>query len=167
MMKQRQLPEPALKYMRTAEESRDVFLSWRRQDKAFFAAGACHILAHMFLSLHAGEGFELIYLRPTTGQPGNHMYASDGTWAFDFNGWSHEADLIAANSHYAARHYPGWDYERIVIAEGLPEHLKHSSHLRPPEYFPELPWQRAYNYIRQFPATPLSGSPRKRTMVGS
>lgn len=40
------MPEPTLKYMRTPEESRDVFLSWQREDMVFFAAGACHILAH-------------------------------------------------------------------------------------------------------------------------
>ena len=49
------MPEPALKYMRAPEESRDVFLSWQREDMVFFAAGACHILAHMFLLLNPNE----------------------------------------------------------------------------------------------------------------
>ena len=40
------MPEPALKYMRTPEGSSDVFLSWRQEYMVFFAAGACHILAH-------------------------------------------------------------------------------------------------------------------------
>ena len=30
------MPEPALKYMRTPEESSDVFLSWQREDMVFF-----------------------------------------------------------------------------------------------------------------------------------
>ena len=30
------MPEPALKYMRIPEESRDVFLSWQREDMVFF-----------------------------------------------------------------------------------------------------------------------------------
>ena len=37
------MPEPALKYTRTPEGSSDVFLSWRREDMVFFAAGVCHI----------------------------------------------------------------------------------------------------------------------------
>ena len=48
----------------------------------FFAAGACHILAHMFLLLNPNEDFDLIYTKPVNKQPGNHMYASNGTWAF-------------------------------------------------------------------------------------
>ena len=84
------MPEPALKYMRTPEESCDVFLSWQREDMVFFAAGACHILAHMFLLHNPNEDFDLIYTKPVNKQPGNHMYVSGGTWAFDFNRWSLE-----------------------------------------------------------------------------
>jgi hypothetical protein len=109
------MPEPALKYMRTPEESRDVLLSWLREDMVFFAAGACHILAHMFLSLHPNEGFDLIYTKPVNKQPGNHMYVSGGTWAFDFNRWSLEKDLLKVNETLAKDRYPNWNYERIVI----------------------------------------------------
>ena len=56
----------------------------------FFAAIACHILAHMFLSLDPNEGSDLIYTKPVKKQPGKHAYESNGTWAFDFNGWSSE-----------------------------------------------------------------------------
>jgi hypothetical protein len=146
--------EPGLKYMRTPEESKDVFLAWNRSDKAFFAAGACHILAHMFLSLHHGEDYELIYIKPKGKYPGNHMYASNGVWAFDFNGWTLEEELLSSTKKVFGDKYPGWDCTRIIIAEGLPEYLKHSNHLRGPEYFPELPWARAYKYIQQFPSSP-------------
>lgn len=151
-MQQARHPEPALKYMRTSEESRDVFLAWQRDSKTFFAAGACHILAHMFLSLHVKEGFDLVWIKPNDQFPGNHMYASNGTWAFDFNGWSLERDLLQVNEQFAKDKYPGWSYERIVIKEGLPEYLKHPNNLRGPEYFPELPWKRAYEYIQNFPS---------------
>ena len=81
----------------------------------FFAAGACHILAHMFLSLHPNEGFDLIDTKPVNKQPGNHMYVSGGTWAFDFNRWSLEKDLLKVNETFAKDRYPNWNYERIVI----------------------------------------------------
>lgn len=146
--------ESGLKYRCTPEELRDVFLSWARDDKAFFAAGACHILAHMFLSLHGGQGFELIYIKPTNGLPGNHIYVSNGTHAFDFNGWSIEEELIRVHKEAYTHENPEWDYDRIIIKEGLVKYLKHSDHLRPPEYYPELPWNRARNYIKQFPDSP-------------
>ena len=123
------MPELALKYMRTPEESCDVFLSWRREDMVFFAAGACHILAHMFLSLHPNEGSDLIYTKPVNKQPGNHMYVSGGTWAFDFNRWSLEKDLLKVNETFAKDRYPNWNYERIVIKEGLPEYMMNFNHL--------------------------------------
>ena len=109
------MPEPALKYMRIPEESRDVFLSWQREDMVFFAAGACHILAHMFLLLNPNEDFDLIYTKPVNKQPGNHMYESGGTWAFDFNRWSLERGLLKVNETFAKDRYPNWNYERIVI----------------------------------------------------
>ena len=109
------MPEPALKYMRTPEGSSDVFLSWRREDMVFFAAGACHILAHMFLLHNPNEDFDLIYAKPVNKQPGNHMYVSGRTWAFDFNRWSLEKDLLKVNETFAKDRYPNWNYECIVI----------------------------------------------------
>ena len=100
------MPEFALKYMRTTEYSCDIFLSLRREDMVFFAAGVCHILAHMLLSLHPNEGFDTIYTKPVNKQPGNHMYVSGGTWAFDFNRWSLEKDLLKVNETYAKDRYP-------------------------------------------------------------
>ena len=124
----------------------------------FFAAGACHILAHMFLLLNPNEDFDLIYTKPVNKQPGNHMYVSGGTWAFDFNRWSLEKDLLKVNETFAKDRYPNWNYERIVTKEGLPEYLKNSHHLRAPEYFPELPWKREYDYIHKLPSdAPESG----------
>ena len=108
------MPEPALKYMRTPEESRDVFCLGNEKTWCFCCC-ACHILAHMFLSLHPNEGFDLIYTKPVNKQPGNHMYVSGRTWAFDFNRWSLEKDLLKVNETFAKDRYPNWNYERIVI----------------------------------------------------
>jgi len=147
--------QPGILYSRTASERRDPFLAWQRDDKAFFASGACHILAHMFLSLHIDEGYELIYIRPVDNLPGNHYYASNGIWAFDYNGWTPEEELLSVTRQAYSEKYEGWDFERIVIKEGLPRHIASGDHkLRPPEYFPHLPWERAYKYIQQFDSAP-------------
>ena len=81
----------------------------------FFAADACHILAHMFLLLNPNEDFDLIYAKPVNKQPGNHMNVSGGTLAFDFNRWSLEKDLLKVNETFAKDRYLNWNYERIVI----------------------------------------------------
>ncbi len=147
--------DPGINYPRTPEERRDIFLAWKREDKAFFASGACHILAHQFLSLHPDEGYELIFIQPVDGFTGTHMYASNGTWAFDFDGWTLEKELLEVYEAVYKKAYPGWEYDRIVIKEGLPAYIAAGKHqLRPPEYFAELPWKRAYEYIKQFSSSP-------------
>ena len=69
----------------------------------------------MFLLHNPNEDFDLIYTKPVNKQPGNHMYVSGGTWAFDFNRWSLEKDLLKVNETFAKDRYPNWNYERIVI----------------------------------------------------
>ena len=143
--------QPGLQYVRTPQERRDSFLSWQRDDKAFFATEACHILAHMFLSLHGEEGYSLIYIRPKDDLPGIHLYASNGIWAFDFNGWTREEELLTETRAAYTAVYPDWDFERIVIKDGLAAYMASGTpKLCPPDYFPYLPWERAYNYIAQF-----------------
>ena len=145
-------------YPRSDAQRRDPFLHWQMEDRAFFASGACHILAHIFLSLHLGEGYELIYIKPREPHPGNHLYASNGEWAFDFQGWTREAELLEMTRKVYGAALPGWDCERIVIKEGLPAHIASGRHnLRPPEYFPYPPWERSYKYIKQFPPRPPEG----------
>lgn len=86
--------KPSLLFDRTPEEKRDIFKSWARDDQAFFAAGACHILADLFVQLHMNEDFKMVFIKPAEGFPGNHVYASDSVWAFDHNGWTKEENLL-------------------------------------------------------------------------
>src|SRR3954469_6792468 len=97
-------------------------MAWNRPDKAFFAAGACHILGHLFTQLHRGHHFTLVHIKPhpSLHDRGDHMYAPDGTWAFDFNGWTLETELLKAHAAACTAKYPGWEYERVVVKEGLP-----------------------------------------------
>jgi hypothetical protein len=71
-------------------------LSWARDDKSFFASGACHILAYTFFSLHPDKELEIVFLRPagtaSGGTIGCHAYVRQGSWAFDFQGWTLESD---------------------------------------------------------------------------
>ena len=77
------MPEPALKYMRTPEESSDVFLSWRREDMVFFLLLARVIFWHIlrnynhlrapeyFLELPWKRSYDYIHKLPSAApEPG-------------------------------------------------------------------------------------------------
>lgn len=148
--------QPSFLFDRTPEEKRDMFKSWARDDQAFFASGACHILAELFVQLHQNEGFMMIHLKPHKGFPGNHVYASNGEWAFDHNGWTQESKLLAVTVKAYQEQYPGWGYERRVIEpaiDSLERFCKENYHRLPWQYA-YLPWERAYEYIARFDAAP-------------
>lgn len=142
-------------YARTKEEKSDIFKAWDRPDKAFFAAGACHILAHLFYWMHREEGFKVILIKPSEGFPGTHMFATNGTWAFDFNGWTLEKELLDTYVKAYSDYHKGWDYTKVVLEKGLFTDME--GHL-PPQFFPYSPWERAYKYIQQFPSQPPNES---------
>jgi hypothetical protein len=147
--------KPGYLFDRTPQERRDPFLFWQRDDQAFFAAGACHILAEMFRQLHDGEDFQVIFIKPNITRAGTHVYISYGVWAFDHNGWTLEKEMIDTVRAAYAGYHPGWDFERIVITEDLETFCRNNNH-RQPWQFAYLPWERAYNYIKQFPDRPPS-----------
>lgn len=151
--------KPSLLFDRTPEQRRDMFLSWARDDQSFFAAGACHILADLFMQLHRHEGYRMVYIKPAESFPGNHVYVSNGNWAFDHNGWTRESELLAITEKAYKNKYPGWSYERILLPDSmtaLEDFCKANNH-RLPWQFARLPWERAYNYIANFTSMPPKG----------
>lgn len=145
--------KPSLLFDRTPEERADIFKSWLRDDQAFFAAGACHILAFLFYSLHPKHGYEIVFIKPKASYPGMHVYVTNGIWAFDHNGWTREKLLLSTTARMYKAKYPGWGYRRILVTEDLETFCKENNH-RPPAYFAYLPWERAYKYIQRFPEQP-------------
>ncbi len=148
--------KPSLLFDRTPEERGDIFKSWARSDQAFFAAGACHILADLFVQLHQHEDYRMVYIKPADGFPGNHVYASNGMWAFDHNGWTKEKDLLAATEQAYTERYPGWSYQKITIGPGITalENFCKANNHRLPWQFAHLPWERAHKYILSFNSLP-------------
>jgi hypothetical protein len=143
----------SLEFSRTPEEKADPFLSWARDDQAFFAAGACHILAFLFAQLHPNQGYEIIHIKPKEGFSGHHVYVSNGTWAFDHNGWTKENDLLRITKEAYQKATPEWSFDRVVVKEDLEEFCRNTNH-RSPAYFAYLPWERAYKYIKKFDEKP-------------
>lgn len=140
---------PALLFTRTEAERKDQKLSWLRSDRAFFAAGACHILAFEFMERHRGESYSVICLSPTNSGVGHHVYVTDGVWAFDFNGWTLEATLIQESVKAMRKLEPDWACRRMVIDLGLESFCKQHQH-RLPSQFAHDPTERARLFIERF-----------------
>ncbi|MFB8003227.1 hypothetical protein [Nocardia sp. NPDC056000] len=136
---------PCSQLRRTPLERFDQDLAWHRYDQWFFAAGACHILAYVFVEQHH-EGFTVVGLWPGTAADPSHVFATDGTWAFDHSGWTPMAELLEASR--AAE--PDADYHPHPISMDLDEFCaRHWS--RSPAEFPRDPRPRACAYIARFP----------------
>jgi hypothetical protein len=123
------MPLAAITLRRSPAEKADPVLAWARPDRYVFAAGACHILAWRFAGRHPELGLKLIHIRPTGGRPGHHMFASDGARAFDFNGWSAEAELVAVNRQASVSETPDWDCELITISGDFETYCRANHHL--------------------------------------
>ncbi len=144
---------PITAYIRTSAERADPFLSWKRSDEAFFASGACHILAHLYWQMHQAEGWRRMFIQPTGDRPGSHVYATNGEWVFDYNGYTPEREYLDKYRASWLERDPEWDCTVTEITMGLEEFCAQNYH-RPPSHYAYLPWERAYAFINKFPDTP-------------
>lgn len=149
---------PAIRYMRTDAERQDQRLSWARSDEAFFASGACHILAFQFMQRRSDDRYRAILIRPSDGLPGSHVYVTDGSWAFDFNGWTPESTLLTATTAECRRRWPSWECELIRTDGDLDAFCRRWSH-RPPADFAFDVLERADRFLDRFPPHPPDNLP--------
>ncbi|WP_166347390.1 hypothetical protein [Phytoactinopolyspora limicola] len=138
---------PAAAFRRTPAERADQELAWRRSDQAFFAAGACHILAWAFAAKR--PTFQIVALRKVGEKHSSHTIATNGTWAFDHDGWTLESELLAVTAEFE----PETPWERLVVTEDLATFCRNHYH-RPASMYAADPWPRAAAYIAKFPPTP-------------
>ncbi|WP_432572604.1 hypothetical protein [Kineococcus sp. SYSU DK005] len=145
--------QPCSAYRRTPAQRADQELSWHRSDQAFFASGACHVLAFAFQHTHPDAGFCTIALRKTGEKHASHVYVSNGTWAFDHDGWTLEVELLEVTA--AAEPDAAW--ERLIITSDLDTFCVQHHHL-PPHLYARSPWQRAYGYLARFGPAPAASA---------
>ena len=134
------------------EVKRDPVRRWELPDRIFFAAGACHILAYAFLQKYQKEGFKPYWIKPGKGYKGNHIFVSDGVNAFDYRGYNSEKRLLEQIIEDMGKHYPGWHYELIELAEEalISEKLSRTYEglwLREPGQYLHNPMERAEAYL--------------------
>lgn len=133
-------------FRRTPLERADQAVSWARGDQAFFASGACHLLAWTVRAVHPGHGIEVVGLRRPGATAICHVYAvSDDGWAFDHAGWHPEADLRAVNETHE-----GTRLERVPVRTGLAAFCAAHQHRMPADYTAD-PWSRARAYVARHP----------------
>ncbi|MDQ6525993.1 MULTISPECIES: hypothetical protein [unclassified Nocardioides] len=131
-------------YRRTRAQRASPWLSWSRPDRAFFASGACHILAWTCRELHPSEPIGIAALRATGAEQVFHAFATWGAWAFDHSGW-HPADaLVGVNQDFA-----GHAIERVEITTDLATFCRQHRHRMPHQYHDD-PRPRARDYVRRF-----------------
>jgi hypothetical protein len=144
--------DPPLRHKRTPAERADQLLSWQRNDKAFFASGACHILAWAFLrDEDRADGFSPTGLRPAGARYVQHVYVSDGTWAFDHDGWTREDELLTVTKTAHEQANPGEAIEQVTLPRDLELYCA-ENYLRLPSQYAFDPLPRANAYLGRFSA---------------
>ena len=142
-------PKSSSLYRRTPAERADERLAWARPDRAVFAAGACHVLAYRLIERTPEAGFRPVFIHPRDVDHAFHMFATDGTIAFDFNGFSDDRALRRVNTQAMKAYEPTWEAEFAAIDDDL-ETFCRLNRCRPPSMFPGDILARADRYLAQF-----------------
>jgi hypothetical protein len=129
------------KYRRTPLERADQRISWDRSDRAFFAAGACHILAWTCRETHPDRPIGITGLRFAAERQVFHVYATWNDWAFDHSGWTLEARLFQDNQEFEGR-----PLERVTVGPDLAAFCA-EHHSRMPAQYWQDPLPRAREYL--------------------
>lgn len=137
-------PQAAGTYRRTQAERDDQSLSWHRTDRAFFAAGACHILAWTCRELYPAMPIGITALRDPEEDRVFHSVATWDDWAFDHGGWHPTAELVRVNEEFV-----GHPLARVEITTDLADFCRRHDHRMPHQYH-EDPRPRARAYVRRF-----------------
>jgi hypothetical protein len=130
-------------FRRTPAERSDQRVSWKRTDQAFFASGACHILAWVCRESYPDQPIRLAAMLYEHQRQVLHVYATWNHWAFDYCGWNPEPELLAANAEFE-----GHPVERTQITVDLAEFCKTHFHRLPQQYWRDL-IPRAREYVNQ------------------
>ena len=134
---------------------------WNLPDRVFFACGACHILAHAFLTRYSDRGYTPVWIKPDPGFSGNHIVCVSDESVFDYHGYSRWPDYVDRYRNKARKRHPGWDATlidlpmRVLISEAESRQID-GLWLRGPEQFLHNAMPRAVQYLERFDAPALN-----------
>jgi len=131
----------------------DPVRRWNLSERAFFAHGACHILAHSFLERFPGSGFYLIWIKPGAGYRGNHVFVTNGSVAFDYHGYCNLNRLVSHHFTKYSRDQADWNAEIIEISGDVsnPDEMRSiGMQVRAPAQFLHDARPRARDYLRKY-----------------
>ncbi|HEY0207219.1 MAG TPA: hypothetical protein VGC15_24090 [Acetobacteraceae bacterium] len=140
----------------------DHAMRWALPDRVFFACGACHVLAHVFLERYGDQDVEALWIKPAPGFSGNHIVVDGGSWVFDYHGYSDREFFLHHTFRKARRWWPGWHatlvpLPRDVLISEARSRAYDGLWLREPGQFLYDALPRAWAYLGRFPP------PRERT----
>jgi hypothetical protein len=142
-------------YHVSREVKRDPRRRWALPDRVFFGHGACGILAGVFLRDPPLPGFRAERIVPAPGHWGNHIYVTDGRFAFDYHGWSCRDRLLTHHVSAWQRESPGWDHRLEGVAfDLLDTGAMNANQMLGPDQYLHDPIPRAAAFIA---ARPLRG----------
>jgi hypothetical protein len=137
-------------HLRTPEEKADLERSWRRPDEEFFASGACHVLAGVFLRGPLADGFGALLIEPRDGARGGHVIAASAQWVFDCRGWQRREPYLAEYAAALRAVIPGWSCVLTAIDDPCAwAFCRKYQHRHPTQFFGE-PIPRAEAFLRRF-----------------
>lgn len=128
----------------------DRELLWKLEDKQFFAAGACHVLAFAYKDIFENAGYDIYLIHPKSTR-GTHVFVSNGEWVFDSRGYQRHLDFMNEYSEACHSLFGDWEYEILKIEESFDEFCVKHNH-RTTDKFMGNPFQRAYRFIESFVA---------------
>lgn len=145
----------------------DQSMRWALPDRVFFACGACHVLAHVFLERYGDQDVEALWIKPAPGFSGNHIVVDGGSWVFDYHGYSDREFFLHHTFRKARQWWPGWHatlvpLPRDMLISEAQSRAYDGLRLREPGQFLYDAVPRARAYLGRFPppraSTALAGA---------
>ena len=118
--------------------------------KIFSQPVLCHILAFVFQNKFREIGFRAFHIVPASGLRGSHVFVSNGSIAFDWQGLRPEQALIEEYFASFKNHNADWDAQvRLIKDDETCESFCKAHQHRLPEQFYQDPRPRALSFIER------------------
>lgn len=117
---------------------------WALEDKKFFSAGACHILAYEYCK---DSNYKMYLIQPKNNR-GTHVFSSNGEWCFDAFGYQKHSEFLNKYRQVCQSLFgTNWDCTMIQVNESFDDFCLKNNH-RNSSKFLLNPFKRAKLFIQ-------------------